>query len=537
MLKLNKKGFAISSIMYLILVLALILISLTITLIISRKIIIDKQKKDVLNLMESNLSLSKITYVDIPFNNWTKTNATLDNEGILTLGSPGTYGEVNSDYIDVNGGRFYFVFDGFAENESSKFSPNGGIYWNIRYYDLNKAEKTALNNHLGDGYARSVELNKWNNNLSWLYYNTDQGFGRHEKNIKYIIVYFASGISNRFISGDYSIPPVKIRNLKLYGTQIPNSFYFINCKLKNNKEIKKIRYSKGIKNKDYFELHGIEVNNKSDNQIRVTENGTYTVYVVDTEGNDYISTVSITDVVENNLSLSKETSKELPFDSSWLLSDSEIDGNGIANIGDIGVAGFIESDYIDVNKGFYFFTLDAYASNPSSTYNPYGGVVYRTEYFNENKIKSLSNEGLGINGWGIPLSLGSWNNNLDWYQINGYDLTRRNGPNVKYLKIRFFCSKDGSYSVCPVNVKNLKIHGTNIPNNYYNININLKNSESIQLIKYEKGVKPAYYFESNGIVSNDNPIRVTENGIYTVYVLDTNNNKYISTIEITDIIN
>ena len=48
-MKLNNKGFAISSIIYLILVLVIILITITLSILGSRKLIIDKIKDEVLN--------------------------------------------------------------------------------------------------------------------------------------------------------------------------------------------------------------------------------------------------------------------------------------------------------------------------------------------------------------------------------------------------------------------------------------------------------------------------------------------------------
>jgi hypothetical protein len=44
-MKLNNKGFAISTIMYMILIMAVILITLTLTLLSSRKLILDKTKQ------------------------------------------------------------------------------------------------------------------------------------------------------------------------------------------------------------------------------------------------------------------------------------------------------------------------------------------------------------------------------------------------------------------------------------------------------------------------------------------------------------
>ena len=47
-MKLNNKGFAISTIMYMILIMAVILITLTLTLLSSRKLILDKAKQEAI---------------------------------------------------------------------------------------------------------------------------------------------------------------------------------------------------------------------------------------------------------------------------------------------------------------------------------------------------------------------------------------------------------------------------------------------------------------------------------------------------------
>lgn len=50
-MKLNNKGFAISTIMYMILIMAVVLIALTLTLVSSRKLILDKARKETLNII------------------------------------------------------------------------------------------------------------------------------------------------------------------------------------------------------------------------------------------------------------------------------------------------------------------------------------------------------------------------------------------------------------------------------------------------------------------------------------------------------
>lgn len=48
-MKLNNKGFAISTILYMILIMAVILITLTLSLLGNRKVILDKIKEDAKN--------------------------------------------------------------------------------------------------------------------------------------------------------------------------------------------------------------------------------------------------------------------------------------------------------------------------------------------------------------------------------------------------------------------------------------------------------------------------------------------------------
>ena len=55
------------------------------------------------------------------------------------------------------------------------------------------------------------------------------------------------------------------------------------------------------------------------------------------------------------------------------------------------------------------------------------------------------------------------------------------------------------------------------------------------MTKYAKGEQTAEYFKNNGIDVENNQIRVTENGVYTVCVGDKAGNMTIKTIEITNI--
>lgn len=68
-IKLNNKGFAISTIMYIILVFALLLVIATMTMLSSRKVILDKTKKEVLHKIQKDKYKigDKITYNGIDF--------------------------------------------------------------------------------------------------------------------------------------------------------------------------------------------------------------------------------------------------------------------------------------------------------------------------------------------------------------------------------------------------------------------------------------------------------------------------------------
>ena len=233
------------------------------------------------------LALSKITYIENDFSNWTLSNATVSN-GVLTLGANGNNATAESNYIDVNGDFWYMTFDGYTETLLSSDGSTGSIYWDSKYYDSSKATTTALTGKSSNGYAVSLSLNEWKNELYWSNFTPAvwKTKNRYGSNVKYIKIKYTAG-------NDYSKPPVKIRNLKIYGEAIPNSFYLINVSASDNLGISTIKYASGNQNKAYFATNGTNVTN---NQIRVTANGTYTVYVADAAGNGTVQTIQITNI-------------------------------------------------------------------------------------------------------------------------------------------------------------------------------------------------------------------------------------------------
>lgn len=244
-----------------------------------------------IDVTSPTLALAKETYINVPFDSsWTYTNASVDSAGVLTVGVDTTASaSASSDYIDVNGGFYYMVFDGYATNAATQYTPNGGVYWGIYYFDSGKAAAEALNGNVKDGYAHSLTLNAWSNDIYWKTLNTWRSYNRYGSNIKYIQIKFETSTTN-----EWSQAPIKIRNLKVYGEAIPNSFYLINATANDTEsKIKNIKYARGDKDAEYFRNGGETVNN---NQISVTENGTYSVCATDNAGNMTIEKINITNI-------------------------------------------------------------------------------------------------------------------------------------------------------------------------------------------------------------------------------------------------
>ena len=229
------------------------------------------------------LSLSKETYLTENFNNCNLTNATV-TDGIVSLNT--TSSSVNCGYYDINYGSWYITYDGFTTASSEKHDPSvgsagpgsGGINSWARYYDEQYNSMTATNGYAGNGNSPQLPLNTWSNDFKFEYSNAT--------NFKYLRIEFKTG-------NDYSQPTTKIRNLKIYGDAIPNNFYLINITSSDNVGVVLTKYASGNQTTNYFKTNGTEVLN---NQIRVTTNGIYTVYVRDEEGNETIQTINITDI-------------------------------------------------------------------------------------------------------------------------------------------------------------------------------------------------------------------------------------------------
>ncbi len=237
------------------------------------------------------LTLTKETYIEDDFSGWTLVNAYVNSDGVLVLGEDGNFFSASVEYLDVNCGKWYPIFDAYTENASDVYSTRGGLYWNTYYFDYNYNSTTTNDGFSMNGWAVSLSLGIWNNGINWYKRNgvtmeIDQRYGPNVKYVKLIFSLNNSGLK-------YTNPPVMVRNFKIYGESIPNSFYYINIVSSDNEGVITTKYAKGEMTQEYFMTDGINVEN---NQIKVTENGIYTVFVEDIVGNSTIKTIEITNI-------------------------------------------------------------------------------------------------------------------------------------------------------------------------------------------------------------------------------------------------
>ena len=235
------------------------------------------------------LSLEKMTYITDNFSGWTLSNSSVSS-GVLTMSQNSQISNAKSINYNVNGGFWYPTFDGYTTNTTVM-----GVHWSSYYYDANMNEATSLDNYTANGWAVSLDAaNTWKNNIIWGNYNSinssyAQLYKRYGPNIKYVNLVFECNPS-----GTYSRPVTKIRNLKIYGEAIPNSFYDITLTAADPQTgISKKKWASGSRAVSYFASSGTTI---TSNTFRVTANGTYTVYVENGDGMGTVSTINITNI-------------------------------------------------------------------------------------------------------------------------------------------------------------------------------------------------------------------------------------------------
>lgn len=121
-MKLNNKGFAISSVMYLILVMALLLVALLLGLLNSRKLILDRQKKDIIDSFAIE-EIESLTIYPFSFKGNYDT-FTVPQTGLYKIelwgaqggGTYGGKGAYTSGLINLNRGDALYVYVGGQAN-------------------------------------------------------------------------------------------------------------------------------------------------------------------------------------------------------------------------------------------------------------------------------------------------------------------------------------------------------------------------------------------------------------------------------------
>ena len=195
------------------------------------------------------------------------------NSGLLSLGGNGNEANASKKY-NVNGGDYSLSFDVYTDTMRTNYT-TGYFHINFQYLDSNQQYVNSSTGTSSNGYEESIPLGVWTSKSG-----IKMGTG---DNVKYINVGF-------YARNDISSLEYKIRNFRIYGDKIPNSFYIIKIHTSNNIGVTAIKYAKGVQSASYFENNGTVVDGT---EFRVTENGTYTVYVIDAENNEITNTISI----------------------------------------------------------------------------------------------------------------------------------------------------------------------------------------------------------------------------------------------------
>ena len=253
------------------------------------------------------ITLSKKTYKE-GFDGWTTNSGATISNGILEL--PNASSTAYSRFYMINKGEWWTTFDGYTTGASENHdNPNGasagngagGVMIVSNYYDESYASFVSSNGYAGNGYAPGLPLNTWSNGFSW---NGYSGFGS-----KYVKTGFVTGNS-------YSMPTVRIRNFKLYGREMYSTFYLIDVSAEDATDgVASLKYAVGSQSVSYFENGG--GTDISNNQIRVVENGTYTIYACDTVGNGAVKTISIDKIDKQAPSVSTYVGKMLYTDPDF----------------------------------------------------------------------------------------------------------------------------------------------------------------------------------------------------------------------------
>ena len=224
------------------------------------------------------LSTSIETYHE-GFEDWELSGgAYVDGNGTLNLPSSDAVAKSRHYQAET---AWYVMYDAYTTTAYTGTS--GGSFFVSEYYN---SELTKINNKAGaasNNWNKKFNLNEWTNLDFSNIASNNKVYGG---NIKYITLEIKENTS-------YSKNPQRIKNFKVHG-QLRSGFYDIKITASDGQSgINTIKYDSGNKNADYFATGGIAVSN---NIIRVTENGTYTVCAEDKAGNRTVKTVTISKI-------------------------------------------------------------------------------------------------------------------------------------------------------------------------------------------------------------------------------------------------
>lgn len=206
------------------------------------------------------------------FKGWNIGSASIDSNGYLGFASESS---TSSYYYPVDESYYYWTFEATATSASTQYSPNGGWYSGTSYYDANFAAFTGSNGYSSNGQASSIPLNTWK---AFAAGNYNYGTG-----LEYFSINLTSG-------SPYANATTKYRNFKMYGNIFARNKYTIKVTASDANNVVLRKYASGSQTVDYFTSSGTTFTSDS---FDVTSNGTYTVYLKDTAGNETIKTIVI----------------------------------------------------------------------------------------------------------------------------------------------------------------------------------------------------------------------------------------------------
>jgi len=229
------------------------------------------------------------------------------------------------------------------------------------------------------------------------------------------------------------------------------------------------------------------------------------------------------------LSLSKEGYVEgfrgWNINPSYASLDTE---NQILTINTNNIHAAALSYFYPVDELDYAWWFEYYTENAASAHTPKGGFYLNTAYYDKNFAAYTATNGYNGNGDTGATNLNTWSEFSRRASMGfGY------GKNLEY--VIFNLNSSDTYSVAPTKYRNFRVGGDLYAKDKYTINVSVGSDVTVR--KYASGNRNPYYFENNGQNFTGNSFDVYANGVYTVYVEDSEGNYGINYITINKIDN